>query len=300
MTNIMKALLLALLLAAPMLAQSPKTVELPLLDCSGLPCVDMGTGRGQTLRMVLDLGARNAYLDVKAAQKLGLQTSADSPVQQTTVAGAHLGDLALGDFPFMVLDTTPDATTKKVQSKPLPADGALTFGAFQNRMLQIDFARHVARVSEPLNDALPCPRTCSDLVAKHFGKFGPVTLTVHGFEVNGQAVDAQIDSLFTGTILIYPSALDRLGIKKLSKSKQKEAFPYAQDGLQLARADGVTEGFRGAVLLHDAPVYFWAEKDEAPSATQFDATVGTALLSQGSVTFDFKGMRFWIDAPATN
>jgi hypothetical protein len=291
---------LALLLAASALAQSPKTVELPLLDCSGLPCIDMGTGSGQTLRMVLDLGARNAYLDVKAAQKLGIQISADSPVQQTTVAGAHLGDLPLGDLPFMVLDTTPDASTKKVQSKPLPADGALTFGAFQNRMLQLDLVRHVVRVSEPLNEALPCPGVCSDLVAKHFGKFGPVTLTVHGFEVNGQAIDAQIDTLFTGTILIYPSALDRLGIKKLSKSKQKEPFPYTQDGLQLTRADGVTEGFRGTVLLRDAPVYFWAEKDEAPSATQFDATVGITLLGHAPVTFDFKGMHFWIDAPASN
>lgn len=203
----------------------------------------------------------------------------------------------MGDFPFMVLDTTPDpgAGFKKVKTKALPADGALTFGAFQNRMLQIDITRKVMHVSEPLKDALPCPNTCADLVTKHLGQFGPVTLTVNGFEIDGQKLDAQIDTLFTGTILIYPPAVERLGIKKLAKSKQKEPFLYAQDGLELARADGVTLSFRGAALVQDASAYFWAEKNEAPSATQFDATVGTALLGHRVVTFDFKGQHFWIE-----
>ncbi|HEX4773785.1 MAG TPA: retropepsin-like aspartic protease [Bryobacteraceae bacterium] len=298
----MKRLASALVFCTTVLAQAPKTGALPLLDCDGLLCIDATAGGGQTLRLVLDLGARNAYLDSKAAQKLGIAPAGDSPVQQTTVAGLRLGDLPMGDFPFMVLDTTPDLSAgfKKVKSKPLPADGALTFGAFQNRMLQVDIANKFIHVSEPLKDAVPCPNKCADIVTKHFGRFGPVTLTVVGFELNGQSLDAQIDTLFTGTILIYPAAVERLGIKKLAKSKQKEPFPYAQDGLRLARADGGDLSFRGVALMQNAPVYFWAEKDEAPSATHFDATVGTALLSHGVATFDFKGQHFWIEGPDTD
>jgi hypothetical protein len=293
--------LLALFLCIPAFAQTPKIVELPLIDCDGLLCIDANTGSGQVLRLVLDLAARNAYLDSKTARKLSLTPAGDSPVQQTTVAGLRLGDFPMGDFPFMVLDTTPDpsASFKKVKSKPLPADGALTFGALQNRMLQIDFTRRIARVSEPLKEAVPCPNTCSNIITKHFGQYGPVTLTVEGFEINGQQLDAQIDTLFTGTLLIYPAAADRLGMKKLSKSKQKEAFPYTQDGLQLARAEGVTLRFRGSTLLQNAPAYFWQEKDEAPSATQFDATVGTGLLSHAVIAFDFKGQHFWMEQLAT-
>lgn len=298
----MKYLFAALLAGACAFAQNPKTVELPLVDCSGLLCVEGTAGNGQPLRLALDLGGKNAYLDVKAAQKLGLAPSGNSPVQQTVVPGLRLGNLPMGDFPFMVLDMTPDPSDslKKVPPKPLPADGALTYGAFQNRMVQVDVARRVIRISEPLDAALPCPNVCSDVVMKHFGRFGPVTLTVKGFEINGQSVDAQIDTLFTGTLLVYPGVVERLGIKKLSKSKEKEAFPFTQDGLQLARADGVSVGFRGTTLMQDAPVYFWAEKDEAPSATQFDATVGDAMLQEVLATFDFKGQHFWIEKPASH
>src|SRR5207245_11559092 len=143
------------------------------------------------LRLVLYPGERNAYLDDKADQRLGTTPSGDSPLQQATVTGLRLGDLPMGDFPFMVLDTTPDPSTaiKKVKPKALPADGALTFGAFQNRMLEIDGPHRIVRVSEPLKQAIPCPNTCSEMVIKHFGQFGPVTLTADGFEVNGQRVD---------------------------------------------------------------------------------------------------------------
>jgi hypothetical protein len=163
-------------------------------------------------------------------------------------------------------------------------------------MLEIDGPHRIVRVSEPLKDAIPCPNACGDIVIKHFGQFGPVTLTVDGFEVNGQRIDAQIDTLFTGTMLIYPAAVERLGIKKLAKSKQKEDFPYAQDGIRLSRADNASFGFRGTTLLSNAPVYFWYEKDETPSTTQFDGTVGTGLLSHAVLSFDFKGQHFWIRA----
>jgi hypothetical protein len=67
-----KYLLALLVTCISALAQTPKTVDLPLIDCDRLLCIDANTASGQILRLVLDLGARNAYLDVKAAQKLGI------------------------------------------------------------------------------------------------------------------------------------------------------------------------------------------------------------------------------------
>jgi Aspartyl protease len=297
------------LCTAPLFAQfraaPPRIVEVPLLDCSGLPCVDLTTGSGKTLRLLIDLGEANAYLDTKAAQALGVDLQAlkgteggdISQVQQTVVPGARIGDLPLGDFPFMVLDTTPQAQKPGQTSQPMPGDGALTYGAFKNRLVEIDGRKHMLRVSEPQEDAAPCPGSCTNLVIKHVGHWGPVTLTTTGFAVNGQAVEAQIDTLFTGTILIYPAAVERLGLKKESRAKPKEQFPFTQGGVKLARSDAGAVSFEGAPLLAEGPIYF-GTKDASLPDVQFDATVGMGIMSRVKATFDFKSMRFWMESAA--
>jgi Aspartyl protease len=285
----------------------PRLVEIPLLDCSGLPCVDLSTGSGKTLRLLLDLGETNAYLDIKTAQALGLNleslksaAGADiDQVQQTTVPGARLGDLPLGDFPFMVLDTTPQPDKLGQKTQPLPGDGALTYGAFANRLVEIDGPHHVLRVSEPQTDPAPCPQQpCHDLTIQHMGRWGPVTITTTGFTIDTQPVSVQLDTLFTGTVLVYPEAVEKLGLKKESKAKPKEMFPYTQGGLKLARADSGAVTFSSIPLLPDGPLYF-AAKDAALPAVQFDATVGLATLNRAVAVFDFKGMHFWMEAPAS-
>ena len=280
-------------------------VEVPLLDCAGLPCVELTTGSGKTLRLLIDMGEANAYLDTKAAQTLGVEPQAlkgseggdISEVQQTIVPGARLGDLPLGDFPFMVLDTTPQPDKLGQKTEPLPGDGALTYGAFKNRVVQIDSRNHVLRISEPQADARPCPGDCSDLVIKHVGSWGPVTLTTTGFTVNSQPVEVQLDTLFTGTMLMYPGSVEKLGLKKQSRAKAKELFPYTQEGIKLARADDGAVTFRGIPLLQDGPLYFGTKDTNLP-AVQFDATVGMGLLSRATATFDLKGMHFWMEGSA--
>ncbi len=282
-------------------------IEIPLLDCSGLPCVDLSTASGKTVRLLIDTGEVNSYLDIKVAQALGLSfgpltgggDSGMAEVQQTIVPGAKLGELPLGDFPFMVLDTTPQAIRPGQKVQRLPGDGALAYSAFQNRTLEIDYPHHLLRISSPEPNAPACPGVCSDLVIKHFGgHFGPVTLTTSGFAINGQPMDVQIDTLFTGTMLVYPASVEKLGFKKEAKAKHKEFFPFTQGGLKLARFDGASETFRDIPLMTDAPVYFMTP-DDYPPEVQFDATVGSGLLSHAVVTFDFKGMHFWMDAAGT-
>lgn len=302
----MKRFALWIALAVPLIAQTshpPRMVEVPLLDCSGLPCIEMATGNGKTLRLLIDMAEPNAYLDLKAAQSLGsdlqkLKTEEQtdvSQVQQTIVPGAKIGELAMGDFPFMVVDTTTDATQAIKPPPPLPADGALAFKAFQNRMVKIDFANHKLTISEPLDAEQPCPQTCTDLVVRHVGKYGPVTLTTTGFSVNGQPVEAQLDTLFKGTMLIYPDFVKQLGLKKLAKAKHKEFFPYLLGGVKLSQANGATESYQSLQFGPDLPLYFFDSEDNHEDPVNFNATVGSGLLSQGVAVFDFKGRHFWLE-----
>lgn len=78
----------------------------------------MQTGSGKTIRLLIDLAQANAYLDSKAAQSLALELkplagTATADVQQTIVPGAKLGELPLGDFPFMVLDASTQPSDPK-------------------------------------------------------------------------------------------------------------------------------------------------------------------------------------------
>lgn len=301
-------LILAALLPMQLAAQSAgslnvKLIEVPLLDCAGIPCVEMTGADGKTFRLLIDLAEVNSFLDTKQAKAMGLPLQplkgSDgndiSEIQQTVVPGAHLGDLPMGDFPFMVLDTaTPKPDRQKQQ--PLPADGALTYSAFKSRVLQIDYAHHVLRISEPQTAPGACPGTCSNLMIKHFGgDYGPMTLTTGGFVINGQPIDVQLDTLFTGTVVIYPASVEKLGLKKQSKSKQKENFPYVQGGLTLVRFDGASASFGAVPLTQNGPLYFGTPDDHFP-AVHFDATVGWGLLSHAVVTFDFSSMQMWMEA----
>lgn len=290
----------------PKTPAGPTLTEIPLLDCAGLPCIDMTTGSGKNLRLLIDLGERNSYLSSKAVESLGLELhglagtstgSAPAEVQQTAVPGARLGDLPMGDFPFFVIDSAADPAKPDQKVEPLPGDGVLTYGAFQNRLLELDYAHRVMRLSGPQDSAVDCPHTCSDLVIKHFGRFGPVTLTSEGFRLNGQPLEVQIDTLFTGTMLAYPASVEKLGLKKASKSKRREFFPFLQGGLKLASGEGAAAGYEGLELMEAAPLYFLTPEELAP-AVQFDATVGNGLLSHAVVTFDFKGMHMWMDPAA--
>jgi hypothetical protein len=300
-----KPFLLLAFVSAALIAQTPpapKLIEVPLLDCSGLPCVEMTAANGKTLRLLIDTAEVNSYLDTKAAQNLGLELkplagSTSNEIQQTVVPGAKIGDLLMGDFPFLVLDTTEQPNKPNEKMQPLPGDGMLTYGAFKNRLLQIDYPHHLVRISEPQDTAPPCPRTCSDLVVKHLGSHGPVTLTTTGFTINSQPVEVQVDTLFTGTLLVYPASVEKLGLKKESKSKHKELFPYISGGIKLAQFDGVASSFHGFQLAQQAPVYFFTS-DDHPSAVPFDVTVGSGLLKNGTVTLDFKGMKMWMEAGA--
>ncbi len=309
-TRKMGLVLAGLAIASVGLAQSqaaPPMHEIPLLSCSGAPCVELTSGKVNVMRLVIDLGSVHAYLNLDAAQKRqlriiplsGASGGSISAVQQTVVPGAKLGDLQLGDFPFMVLDLASDQNTGKKKDISFPADGALAFGSFENRRVQIDWSKHVLRVSDPLLDTLPCPRDCRDLKSEPFGAYGPRTLVADGFEIAGKPVRAQIDTLFGGTMLLYPKAGETVDVGQVQKSKHKEEFPFMQGGLKLTRAIAVDYTFDKDALLTDAPVFFWSDKENAAPDVSFDATVGTALLSRALFTFDFRSWKIWMEPAAT-
>ena len=127
-----------------------------------------------------------------------------------------------------------------------PVDGSLSYDFFKDRVLEIDYPHHRIRFSNPIATPVPAakPDGAGALRLITFGERGPPVVVGSPFTVNGKTVHAQIDTVFTGTMLIYDSALATLG---LTKEGAAELFQYTDGGVNLlaGRSDSVGFGRRG-------------------------------------------------------
>ena len=278
-------------------AQEPILATTPMLEYSGLPCVDVSISGAAHLKMLIDTGNQTSMLDKATAEKLGLPLKPalgpdGKPYPGYSIATAkkiQLGNIPLGDIKFLVADFQPD-----IKSGTFPvADGTLTYTAFHDRMLQLNYKERVIGVSEVLTSDAHCPKFCGTVTHPTFGKQGPPIVVTTGFNVNGKPVTVQIDTLYTGTILIYPTSVEKLGLPAEENAAKKRTFPFTDGGVEMIEGRAATESFGTAVLKHDATLYFATPKVHLPDG-MFDGTVGHELFTGHVLTFDFHGHRFWM------
>jgi hypothetical protein len=285
------------LAASAAFAQSPALSGGPMLECSGLPCVDIVTAEGKHLRMLVDTGNVNSVLDAAVAKDLGLTTtpingSDGKPVTgyaRAELNGVILGDAQLGNIKVLVTDLAT-----YVKKDRLPAsDGTLAYTAFKNRILQLDYRKKTVRLSEVLTKDVPCPVFCGDVTYPTFGKEGPPIVVATGFKINERLLTVQIDTLFSGTMLVYPTSVEKLGLNRQSASSKKEFFRYTDDGVDMIEADAQTEAFGSQILGQKVPVFFATPAVHLPDGL-FDGTVGHGLFQGIVLTLDLHANHVWI------
>ena len=291
---------LALVLSVALLSAKAEMPELrggAMLDCAGLPCVDATLAGGKHLKMLIDTGDVNSVLDTHVAKDLGLEVSPvkDADGKQipgygkAVLHGLKMGDAALGDVKVLVMDLAGYMSKGQMPK----SDGSLAYTAFKDRALEMDYVGRRVRFSDVLTGDVTCPGRCGMLTTPTFGKRGPPILVATGFSVNGKAITAQIDSLFSGTMLIYPTSVEKLGLVEEAKSTKKERIKYTDGGVDMMTSVAAAEAFEGRVLAKDATVYFAGPEVHLPDG-MFDGTVGHALLEHSVVVLDLKGMRVWM------
>jgi len=268
-----------------------------MLECSGLPCVDIVTDQGKHLRMLVDIGDVDSVLDAAVAKDMGLSTTpvngADgkpvSGYSQAALTGVMLGDASLGNVKVLVMDI---ATYIKGDRMP-KCDGTLAYTAFKDRLLELDYKKKAVHISTILTQDLKCPGFCGDLSFPTFGKKGPPIVVTTGFMVNQQPLTVQIDTLFSGTMLVYPPSVARLGLAGQSSSATKEFFPYTDGGVDMIKSEAQTEAFGSRVLAEKVPVFFATPAVHLPDGL-FDGTVGHALFKGMVLTLDLHSNHAWI------
>jgi hypothetical protein len=287
------ATLLSLLLlsSAAHAAPSPRDlVNLAYTPCAGMICVPVTLSDGKTHVLLLDTGNVNSWLLAETARAMGLKLD---PIEQ---GGKALpGLFRLGEQKVSLQGQELSGrflALSRQQTGELPAgvEGAIAYPLFKDKVLQIDYASLVLRVLE----AAPANPAAGELKLITFGKEGPPIVVGSGFMVNRKAVSAQIDTCYTGTLLVYTDAISGLGLEPAAKQGKPKYFPYTDGGVSMNEASAESVAF-GSYVLSQRPalVYFPGQSGNPVHQPDglFEATAGNALFVNSVVTLDFHSMK---------
>jgi len=209
-----RSFLLLPLVLAPAFAALPPLTDAKLLSCEGLPASTCWR-EARISSWASILANPNSFLNLKAAQALGLtlqpvngRDGKPRPgVQTAIVPNVSIGPIKFDELKFLVFDLS-DAIENGVFPR---IDGTIACGAFKDRILQLDYPAGILSVSQPLAAPVVCPASCGDISLIPFGRNGPPIVTSTGFTVNGKAIAVQIGTMFTGTLVVFPTAVESLG-----------------------------------------------------------------------------------------
>jgi hypothetical protein len=266
--------------------------EVPLLDCDGTPCVDARIGESKIVRLGIDTGNVDSVVDSKVAEAAGLKPlappkpGAPTGMFRTAFTSIRLGSLTLVNVPAIGMDLS-----EMISQKQMPhVAGTLAYPAFKDRILQLDFAAHKLRVSDVLTGPVKCTGACDTMSLITFGNEGPPIVVADGFEINGVKVSAQVDTMYTGSLLVYTASIAKLSLSGAAQTTDMRLFPLTDGGVNMKFAEAQQEGFNGLTLAKDsAKVYFPTETVHEPDGL-FDATVGLELFRDAVLTLDFHDM----------
>jgi hypothetical protein len=117
---------------------------------------------------------------------------------------------------------------------------------------------------------------------------------VNGFAINGKAASVQIDTMYTGSMLIYGTSIAKLGLVREAGASETEFFPFTDGGVTMKVATGSTESFHGTVLgSNPAKIFFPTPGVHEPDG-MFDGTIGLALLKDRILSFNFHDDTFGV------
>src|SRR5579863_2747246 len=275
--------------------------EVPLLDCKGTPCIEVRINDGAPLKFVIDTGNVDSVIDSKVMKAADLQPlhppkPGGAPIEliPTRIPALHIGSMALAQVNAAGMDLTD-----MINQNQMPdVAGTLAYPAFKDRIIQLDFVANKFRISDVLTNPVKCAGKCDTISLIAFGKEGPPVVVADGFEINKEKVTAQLDTMYTGSMLIYTASIEKLSLSGAASTTETRMFPLTDGGAAMRVADASEEGFQDITLAKDgAKVYFPTETIHEPDGL-FDATVGLELFRDTVLTLDFHDMTLSLEKPA--
>jgi Aspartyl protease len=277
--------------------------EVPLLDCKGTPCIEVRVGDTAPVKFGIDTGNVASVIDTKLMKAADLKPlhpplPGGAPIEMTPtqIPSLHIGSMALTEVSASAMDLT-----EMINQNQMPeVAGTLAYTAFKDRIIQLDFVANKFRISDVLTSPVKCAGKCDTISLINFGNDGPPIVVADGFEINTVKATAQVDTMFTGSMLVYTASIDKLSLSGAASTTDTRLFPLTDGGVNMRVADASEEGFQGIVLAKEgAKVYFPTETVHEPDGL-FDATVGLELFRDSILTLDFHDMTLSLRKSSTN
>jgi hypothetical protein len=242
---------------------------------------------GKPITLLIDTGDAHNLISVELAKSYGwaLEPYTDKSgkvVPGVFNAGSHVLTLGTLAAPVSFL-AVPDAD---MGSQGI-YEGSLVYTFFKDRVLQIDYPHHLLRVSAVLNGNAASGKARGQLRIVNFHTWGPPIVVGGPFTINGRSVQAQIDTGYTGTMLIYTAAIEPLGLSDLAKQGIGEVFPFTDGGVTMLAAKARQVGFADTVIDGQRPIVYFPTPGVHEPENPFEATVGNALFKNCIVTLNF-------------
>jgi hypothetical protein len=279
--------LLAPVLSSQARADSPVppiefAADLPLVMADGMPCIEVRVGDGSPVLFGIDTGDVNSVIDTRVAKAAGLKLVALPPpvsadIYKAVVPELHMGPLSFAGRTAVVMDFVKNQLPPKM-------GGTLAYTFFKDRILQVDFHNRRVRISAVLTSPVALPGTTDRFSLITFGKSGPPIVVASGFGINGRPITAQVDTLYTGSLLIYSASVEKLGLGAPARTGTTEFFPFTDGGVNMKVTVAESETFHGIDL--ERRLYFPTPGVHEPDSL-FDATVGLGILNDTVLTLDF-------------
>jgi hypothetical protein len=296
----LRALSLSCLAALPLAANAAALqygTDVPYTPCEGAICIQVTLSDHKPHSFLLDTSYNHSSIDEPVARGLGWKLTPYSSKGQV-VPGLFLAD---GSKPaaFAGVEGSADflVESKDLKDAPTPWEGTLDYTFFKDRVLQIDYKHHVIRVSQLLKpDEHPKPGQ-GVLKLVNFHDWGPPIVVGGPFTVDGKQLEAQIDTSYTGSLLLFSGAEKSFGFEGLAAKAKTRNFPITDGGVDMLGAEVESTGFADRILAKPATVYFPTPKVHQPYQERFQGTVGNEFFTGTVLTLDFHDMTLDV-APA--
>lgn len=269
-------------LAGASSAPAPWVADVAMLDCDGVPCVDAQFGLGPTGRAVIDSGDVASLVDTTDEHAAGFDGKQKAGKYDLASLDVTVGAAVLKSVPTIGFALKDDIAKGEMPHSRF----LLAYPAFQDRIVQLDLVHRRVRISDVLKAPVSCSGSCASLTFPTFGKAGPPIVVADGFAVNGQPITVQIDTVYTGNLLIYSASIAKLGLSTAAATPTIEHFAFTDGGVNMRKASAPAIAFDGKTIAQSAPLYFPTTGVHEPDG-MFDGTVGLVLLRDKVVTFDF-------------
>lgn len=275
-------------------------VEVPFDFYHGAIVVQAKVDGKGPFNMMLDTGVDPSVIDLRTAREIGLKIASSGHQgsgggTETNLAyETKLPVLELGNLKASTIDALAVDLSKTGNALGKPLHGVLGYSLLKNRIVQIDYPKHIARFYS----------TSPFLKARHPAKSPKLTtlsfryrddILMDGVSVNGKGIIANLDTGSDGGFQLTPAAVAELGLEaQAAKARVSKSVGF----------NGVTENRKGTIknvtlggISIDGPAAVFYGKGTGRDNEAWGLRIGNAFLKDFVVTIDYQNNVITLERP---